>query len=301
MTKECLPAKSSCRPLTFKPPALSCDSHVHVFGPFIKHPLSEDRSYTPGEYLASDFLMHLNRIGFTRGVLVTASVCGTHNGAILEALSAHPKIFRAVVVCDADVSEEELDGWHALGVRGVRFNLLRKNGQAVYRNGVGLEVLEALAPRMAARGWHAQIWVHAPDLPQLAPRLLKLHLPLVIDHMGRMDTVLGVNHPGFMALCRLVADGQAWVKISGGDRIRASNLSFDDVDPFAKALIQSNIQRIVWGSDWPHINYFEEKDMPDDGDLSNLLVRWLPTEQERLQVLVTNPAKLYDFEMERDA
>jgi len=279
---------------------MSCDSHVHVFGPFGKHPLSEDRSYTPAEYLASDFLMHLNRIGFTRGVLVTASVCGTNNGAILEALAAHPRIFRGIVVCDTEVSEEELDAWHALGVRGVRFNLLRKNGQAVYRNGVGLEVLEAIAPRMSARGWHAQIWVHAPDLPELAPRLLNLNLPLVVDHMGRMDTALGVNHPGFVALCRLVAEGQAWVKISGADRIRSSNLSYNDVDPFAKDLIKANIERIVWGSDWPHINYFEEKDLPDDGDLSNLLLRWLPTEQERLQVLVTNPAKLYDFEMEKD-
>jgi predicted TIM-barrel fold metal-dependent hydrolase len=277
---------------------MACDSHVHVFGPFAQYPLSEERSYTPGEFLAGDFLAHLSRIGFTRGVLVTASVCGTHNGGILQALAEHPNVLRGIVVCDAQVTDRDLDTWHALGVRGVRFNLLRKNGQAVYKNGVGLDVLEAIAPRMATRGWHAQIWVHAPDLPELAPRLLKLGLPLVVDHMGRMDTVLGIQHPGFQTLCRLVGEGQAWVKISGADRIRQSHDHYDDVDPFAKALIAANIERIVWGSDWPHINYFKDQEIPDDGDLANLLTRWLPTEEERRRVLSINPARLYDFALE---
>ncbi len=295
MTQVCLPAKLINQAIAFQPPPLACDSHVHVFGPYAKYPLSDDRSYTPGEYLASDFLAHLQRIGFTRGVLVTASVCGTNNGAILEAMQEYSSIFRGIVVCNADVTESELDQWHALGVRGIRFNLLRKNGQAVYRNGVGLEVLEAIAPRMAARGWHAQIWVHAPDLPELSPRLLKLGLPLVVDHMGRMDTVHGIHHPGFDHLCRMVSDGTAWVKISGGDRIRAQYDHYDDVDAFATSLIKANIERIVWGSDWPHINYFDEKQLPDDGDLTNLLLRWLPQEKDRQQVLVNNPAHLYDF------
>ena len=295
MSRVCLPAKLSVQPISFSPPALACDSHVHVFGPFSKYPLSEDRSYTPGEYSANDFLDHLQRIGFSRGVLVTASVCGVNNGAILEALQKFPSIFRAIVVCNTDVTDEDLDHWHALGVRGIRFNLLRKNGQAVYRNGVGLEVLEAIAPRMVARGWHAQIWVHAPDLPELSPRLLKLGLPLVIDHMGRMDTVHGIQHPGFQHLCRMVSDGTAWVKISGADRIRAQQSHYDDVDVFAGALIKANIERIVWGSDWPHINYFDQVAVPDDGDLTNLLLRWLPQEKQREQVLVTNPALLYDF------
>jgi predicted TIM-barrel fold metal-dependent hydrolase len=295
MSRVCLPAKTTNQAIAFKPPPFACDSHVHVFGPYAKFPLSDDRSYTPGEYLANDFLSHLERIGFTRGVLVTASVCGTNNGAILEAMQNHTSIFRGIVVCDADVSEAELDQWHALGVRGIRFNLLRKNGQALYRNGVGLEVLEAIAPKMAARGWHAQIWVHAPDLPELSPRLLKLGLSLVVDHMGRMDTVHGIHHPGFEQLCRMVGDGTAWVKISGGDRIRAQHHHYHDVDAFATSLIKANIERVVWGSDWPHINYFEEKELPDDGDLTNLLLRWLPHERDRQQVLVNNPTILYDF------
>ena len=295
MTKVCCLPNKDYQKIAFNPPVGSCDSHVHVFGPFSSYPLSDDRSYTPAEFSAEDFLNHLNRIGFTRGVLVTASVCGTNNGAILNALAKYPEQFRGVVVCSADVTDQELDHWHQLGVRGVRFNLLRKNGQAVYRNGVGLEVLEKLAPRMAERGWHAQIWVHAPDLPELAPKLLSLNLPLVIDHMGRMDTVHGMHHPGFQELCRLVGQGLAWVKISGADRIRASIQTYDDVRPFAMELIQANIERIVWGTDWPHINYFDPLAIPDDGELTNLLLDWLPNSKDREQVLVHNPANLYGF------
>jgi len=295
MTAICCPPKEEIQKILFTPPQGACDSHVHVFGPFAQFPLSDDRSYTPGEFSAEDFREHLRRIGFSRGVLVTASVCGTNNGSVLSALEKYPEQFRGIVVCSSDLTDQELDHWHNLGVRGVRFNLLRKNGQAVYRNGVGLEVLERLAPRMAERGWHAQIWVHAPDLPELAARLLKLNLPLVIDHMGRMDTVHGTHNPGFKELCRLVGDGLAWVKISGADRIRASINSYEDVRPFALELIKSNIERIVWGTDWPHINYFDPLAVPDEGDLTNLLLDWLPNEKDRVQILVNNPAALYGF------
>ena len=295
MSNKCLPPRSSYTNPVFKAPLGACDSHVHVFGPFAKYPLSDERSYTPLEYSADDFLQHLNRIGFSRGVLVTASVCGTNNGAILESLEQYPDRFRGVAVPAVDVTDVELDRWHALGVRGVRFNLLMIDGKPLYKNGVGLDVLEALAPRFAARGWHAQIWAHAPDLPELAPRLLKLGIPLVIDHMGRMNTSRGVDNPGFQYLCNMLSEGKAWVKISGADRIGNAASGYADVDPFAKALINANIERVVWGTDWPHINYFDPALMPDDGNLTNLLARWLPNSQDLERVLVSNPAVLYDF------
>lgn len=295
MSNVCLPPNKNYSTLSFTPPKDACDSHVHVFGPFAKYPLSDDRSYTPGEFSANDFLEHLQKIGFTRGVLVTASVCGTDNGAILEALRQYPNQFRGIVVPSPKVSDRELDHWHAAGVRGARFNLLRIDGKPLYRNGVGLEVLKQLAPKLKERGWHAQIWAHAPDLPELMPHLQPLGLQLVIDHMGRMNTSQGIDQPGFQFLLRLLADGKAWVKISGADRIRLNNSSYDDVGPFAKALIQSNIERVVWGSDWPHINYFNQGDVPDDGQLCNLLQDWLPSEAAKIQVLVKNPATLYDF------
>ena len=295
MSQVCLPAGREYSPVQIQIPSGACDSHVHVFGPFAKYPLSTERSYTPGEYSASDFLVHLNQIGFSNGVLVTASVCGTNNGAILQALGEYPEHFRGVVVPEPSVSDAELDHWHELGVRGARFNLLKINGQSLYKNGVGLEVLKSLAPKMRERGWHAQIWIHAPDLCELGAELLALGIPLVIDHMGRMNTSRGIQNPGFQYLCELLKEGLAWVKISGADRIGTKTEQYLDVDPFAMALLESNIQRVVWGSDWPHINYFDPTLLPNDGDLVNLLGRWLPAQADLEQVLVKNPKLLYGF------
>ncbi len=295
MTRICLPPQSEYTAVNFSVPAGACDSHVHIFGPFAQFPLAEDRSYTPQEFSPDQFAAHLDRIGFTRGVLVTASVCGTNNGSLLQGLEQYPDSFRGVVVPDINVSDQELDHWHALGVRGARFNLLQIDGKPMYRNGVGLEVLKKLAPKFAERGWHAQIWAHAPDLPELATQLLPLRLPLVIDHMGRMNTSHGLNNPGFQFLCKLLAEGKGWVKISGADRIGKVQESYQDVDPFAKALISANPENIVWGTDWPHINYFDPVLIPDDGKLVNLLSRWIEKPQDLERILVSNPARLYDF------
>ena len=295
MTRACLPPLDTVTPPGFAPPAGACDSHAHVFGPFDRFPLAEDRSYTPAEYPGDAFVAHLDRLGLARGVLVTGSASGTDNGAVLDALSHHPARLRGVAVPQADTTDADLDRWHAAGIRGVRVNLFQRDGHAVYRNGVGIEVLEALAPRIAGRGWHAQIWIHAPDLVELAPRLLRLGLPLVIDHMGRMAASRGVDDPGFRMLCRMLADGSAWTKISGADRNTGLGPPYADIDPFAEALLRANPDRVVWGSDWPHINYFEAREMPDDGVLLGLLARWLPDEGLRRRVLVDNPARLYDF------
>jgi len=295
MTRPCLPALAHPTPPRLTLPADACDSHAHVFGPYDRHPLAEDRSYTPAEYPPASFVAHLDELGLRRGVLVTASACGTDNGAVLAALQAYPERLRGVFVADADTGEAELDRWHAAGVRGLRFNLYRQEGKAVYRNGVGLEALEALAPRMAARGWHAQVWIHAPDLVELAPRLLATGVDLVVDHMGRMSAARGVDDPGFRQLCRLLADGRAWTKISGADRNTVDGPPYADIDPFARALLAANDRRVVWGTDWPHIHYFDPAHMPDDGELVDLLERWMPDAAQRRRVLVDNPAALYDF------
>jgi predicted TIM-barrel fold metal-dependent hydrolase len=296
MTRACLPALAAITPVDFRMPAGACDSHAHVFGPFDAHPLAEDRSYTPDEYPGPAFIAHLDRLGLARGVLVTGSASGKDNGAVLEALRQHPHRLRGVVVPSPDTSDAQLRQWHDAGIRGVRVNLFKRDGHAVYRNGVGLEVLEALAPRIASLGWHAQVWIHAPDLVELAPRLVRLGLPLVVDHMGRMSASRGVADPGFQQLCRLLADGRAWTKISGADRNSALGPPYLDIDPFVAALLDANPQQLVWGTDWPHINYFAAHEMPDDGVLANLLSRWMPHEALRRQVLVDNPARLYDFE-----
>jgi 2-pyrone-4,6-dicarboxylate lactonase len=296
MTRACLPALDKITPVAFDLPRGACDSHAHVFGPFSRFPLAEDRSYTPPEYPPESFIAHLDELGFDRGVLVTASAAGKDNASVIAALEQYPKRLRGVVVPAPDTTDTELDRWHAAGVRGVRVNLFKRDGHAVYRNGVGIDVLEALAPRIAERGWHAQIWIHAPDLPELAPKLSSLGLPLVVDHMGRMDAGRGVDDPGFVQLCRMLADGRAWTKISGADRNTGLGPPYSDIDPFVRALLRANPERVVWGTDWPHINYFESNKMPDDGVLTSLLAHWMPEAKLRHRVLVENPAALYDFD-----
>lgn len=297
MTRPCLPALERITPPAFLAPPGACDSHAHVFGPFERFPLADDRSYTPAPYPAEAFIAHLDALGLMRGVLVTASASGTGagNAVVLDALRRYPARLRGIAVPAADTTDTELDAWHEAGVRGVRINLYRVDGHAVYRNGVGIDVLEAIAPRLRERGWHAQIWIHAPDLVELGPRLKALRLPLVVDHMGRMSTARGVADPGFQTLCAMLAEGTAWTKISGADRLNPGGAPYHEVDPFAAALLQANPDQVVWGSDWPHINYFEPHLMPDDGVLFNLLARWLPDAAARERVLVANPARLYGF------
>jgi 2-pyrone-4,6-dicarboxylate lactonase len=295
MTRPCLPPRPLGEAPQFTPPPGACDCHNHTFGPYDRFPLAEDRSYTPAQFDGAAYLAHLDELGLTRGVLVTGSASGTDNGSILAAIAQAPGRLRGVAVPDPEVTDAELARWHAGGIRGVRANLFRIDGKAVYRNGVGLDVLQKLAPRIRDMGWHAQIWVYAPDLPALDADLRALGLPLVIDHVGRVPIDRGVSDPGFQHLCRMLAEGVAWTKISGADRNTRAGPPYLDYDPFVQAVLAANPERIVWGSDWPHINYFEDARMPDDAVLLNLLARWMPDTVLREQVLVRNPARLYDF------
>jgi 2-pyrone-4,6-dicarboxylate lactonase len=295
MTRPCLPPQPDFTPVRYAVPAGACDSHAHVFGPYARFPLSDDRSYTPPENGAERFIGHLDRLGLTRGVLVTASAQGDDNRNVLQALAAYPDRLRAVAVVRGDVSDQDLDSLAQQGVRGARFNLYKHEGKAVYRNGVGIDDFVALAPRLKARGMHAQIWIHAPDLPELSPTLLASGVDLVVDHMGRMNASRGVGDAGFQFLCRLLAEGRAWTKISGADRNTVAGTPFPDIAPFATSLLKANSERVVWGTDWPHINYYDAVQVPDDGILLNLLADWMPDEATRKRVLVDNPARLYGF------
>ncbi|WP_144631959.1 amidohydrolase family protein [Bordetella genomosp. 13] len=295
MSRPCLPPHDAVERVQFDVPARACDSHVHIFGPGDRYPLAAERSYTPPENPCERLLKHLDAIGFERGVIVTASAYGTDNRSMLDALAAHPGRLRGVAVADADTAADTLRTWRRAGVCGLRFNLYAVGGAKVYKNGVGLEALEALAPAMRELDMHAQIWIHAPDLTDLAPRLDKLEVPLVVDHMGRMNASLGTGDPGFQQLCRMLASGRAWTKISGADRNTNQRDDYRDIDPYVRALIAANPERIVWGTDWPHINYFEAGAVPNDGTLLNTLYRWLPDSGLRNRILVDNPARLYRF------
>jgi predicted TIM-barrel fold metal-dependent hydrolase len=274
-------------------PPGACDAHAHVFGPAARFPYAAERSYTPPDAPLEKYLAMLEMLGFARGVLVQGSAHGRDNAAMLDALARHPERLRGVAVADENVSRAELERWHGLGVRGLRFNHFFRDGQLHYRGGVPLSAAQALAPAMADLGWHMQLWIDVKDLPDTIPLLKKIALPVVIDHMGRTDARAGTNTPGFQSLLRLRGEVDCWVKLSGAHRLSQNAPDYPDVRPFHAALVAANPERLVWGTDWPHPRM--DGEMPDAGHLVELFQQWTPDEHNRRRILVANPARLYGF------
>ncbi|HEY4746890.1 MAG TPA: amidohydrolase family protein, partial [Steroidobacteraceae bacterium] len=288
----CLPPLEPTRPKV-PPPPNACDTHAHVFGPAVRFPYADDRSYTPPDAPLAKYLGMLDTLGLARGVLVQGSAHGRNNAAMLDALARHPERLRGVAVADADTPVAELRRWAALGVRGLRFNHFFRGGALHYRGGVPLSAARALAPLMAELGWHLQLWIDVKDLPDTIPVLTSLGLPVVIDHMGRTDARAGTSSPGFQSLLRLVGDGGCWVKLSGAHRLSMQAPDYADVRPFHDALLRANPERLMWGTDWPHPRI--EGDMPDAGRLLDLFQQWTPDQATRRRILAANPARLYGF------
>src|SRR6187399_2561916 len=195
MIPACLPPREVSRPRTPLPPG-ACDTHAHVFGPADRFPYADDRSYTPPDAPLEKYLGMLDAIGFTRGVLVQGSAHGRDNSAMLDALAREAQRLRGVAVADETTPPDELRRWHALGVRGLRFNHFFRGGQLHYRGGVPLDAARVLAPVMHELGWHLQLWIDVKDLPDTMPILQTIGLPVVIDHMGRSDASAGIGTPG---------------------------------------------------------------------------------------------------------
>jgi predicted TIM-barrel fold metal-dependent hydrolase len=275
------------------PPPNACDTHCHVFGPATRFPYAGDRSYTPPDAPLAKYLGMLGALGFDRGALVQGSAHGRDNSAMLDALEREPKRLRGVAVADGGTPPAELHRWHALGVRGLRFNHFFRDGQLHYRGGVPLDAARTLAPIMKQLGWHLQLWIDVKDLPDTIPTLKEIGLPVVIDHMGRTDARAGTAAPGFQSLVRLLGAGGCWVKLSGAHRVSQAAPDYPDAKPLHQALVAANPDQCVWGSDWPHPRM--ESEMPDAGHLLDLFNEWTPDDAIRRRILVANPAKLYDF------
>jgi predicted TIM-barrel fold metal-dependent hydrolase len=271
---------------TFAIPHGACDCHAHVVSADERYPLVDNRSYTPPPAPEEDYLAMLDGTGMDRGVLIQISVYGTDNRYMLDVLSRHPRRLRGIVVVDADIAEQELLRLHALGVRGIRLNVL-------FGGGIGMAALERLADKIAPLGWHVQLLLDARHLPELLPRITKLAAPVVVDHMGHMPAELGVEHPGFQALLSLVRDHGGWAKLSGAYRIDAEQPAYPHAARFAEALIAAAPQQLVYGSDWPHVAVPHA--MPNTGRMRNLIGEWIDDDALRRLILVDNPARLYGF------
>jgi len=266
-------------------PALACDCHFHIFGPYDRFPLDAGRSYTPPPALVPDYRAMAELLGIQRMVVVQASVYGTMNDVTLDAVrQLGSDRARAVVVIDETFTDAALRRMHDQGARGARFNM-------VSGNGTPQEQLQVLARRLAPLGWHIQVYAEGEKLTELAPLLAELPVQVVIDHCGGVKAALGTAHPQFQALLRLLDSGRAWVKLAS---YRASSVGapWTDVAPNVRALAAAAAERCVWGSDWPHPGMNPE---PEAGVLLDQLFEWIPDPAVRRRILVDNPARLYGF------
>jgi predicted TIM-barrel fold metal-dependent hydrolase len=284
---ECQGPDRQPRQAGFRVPPGAIDTHAHVFGPAEHYPYTAERSYTPPDSPLAEYRALLATLGIARGVIVQPSVYGTDNRATLDALRTHPEQFRGVAVVDPEIPDSELEEMHEVGIRGLRINVL-------FRGGVGFSVARRLAERIAPLGWHLQFLIDISRTEGFAQEIARLPVACVIDHMGHMSAANGAEHPAFRELLALMRDGKTWVKLSGAYRVSAQEtFPYDDVTPLARALIDANGDRVVWGSDWPHPAV--TRPMPNDGALLDLLAEWAPDAGQRARILVTNPARLYGF------
>ena len=290
------PKAPPCSPPDFAPrrpqlslPAGSCDCHAHVIGPAARYALSAQRIYTPPDCVAADYQAMLTAIGVTRAVLVQPSIYGSDNRLLVDTLNtAGTAELRGVAVLAGDEDDAELARLHQAGVRGARVNLVDRAERDAR---LPLAALHALAARIAPLGWHLELLVHVDEAGADLQALAELPLPLVFGHLGYLSLGRGIDDPGFRALLALMRSGQAWVKLSGPYRLTREALPYPAVDDMAMALREAAPQRLVWGSDWPHVML--RGNMPNDAELVDLLARWLPDAALRLQVLVDNPQVLY--------
>ena len=273
-------------------PRGACDCHCHVFGPAAHFPYAEPRSYTPDDAPFQAYIALLDRLGMDRGVLVQPSAYGRDNRAMVDALARAPDRLRGVAVGGGELTRETLTAWHAAGIRGLRANEFRRDGKPYYQNGVGLTELMPLMPALADLGWHLQLWIDARDLPDMAAALARVPVPVVVDHMGRMEHHHGTRHPGFQALLRGVGEGRLWSKVSGTYRLASTPPDYLEAKPFHDALVVANPANLVWGSDWPHPR--PEGPVPDAKHLLDLFCDWASA-PNRQAILADNPARLYDF------
>ena len=272
-------------------PALqgACNAHCHVFGPRDRFPYPSGAAFVPEQDAPKEALYALNdRLGLRRCVVVQSSCHGFDNGATQDAIAGRPRDYRGIALLPVDAADAELRRLDKAGFRGVRFNFMKHLGAAT-----PIDAILALAARLAPLGWHLQVHGDPAIVPDVVERLLQGPVPVVIDHIGRLDAGLGVDQPFFRHFLRLMENPKTWMKVSGIDRISKSGPPYDDAMPFAQKLVCDFGDRVLWGNDWPHPNHAGP--IPDDALLAQSIARIAPMATQRQALLVDNPARLYRF------
>ena len=267
-------------------PPGACDAHCHVFGPAATFPFAATSTYQPEDAPKEKLFALHQHLGISRSVIVQASCHGTDNAAMVDALIAGNGNYRGIAMVTADVTDAELQSLHDAGVRGVRFNFVTHLGEAADK-----DVVRAIVKRIIPLGWHIVVHFDAFRLEELAPFLKELALPIVIDHMGRIDASAGPDQLAFQLLLDLMQDERFWVKVCGSERISRAGPPFHDAAEYGRLLVEKFPDRVLWGTDWPHPNI--KVHMPDDGELVDLLKIIAPTPESLQALVVDNPMRLY--------
>lgn len=288
----CPPPDPDPHPPAFAVPAGAADCHAHVFGPASRYPYQSDRSYTPPDAPLGTLRKMHRTLGIERLVVVAASVHGTNNDPVLDAITTDPKNLRGIATVGADITDNRLAQLRDGGIRGIRVNLVDKGGNPF----PSLDALGKIAERIRDLGFHIELLVHVESFPELRQLAKSVCVPMSVGHVGYTKVAAGgLAHPGYQDFLALLRDGHFWVKLTGPSRISAlDRVPYSDVTAMAQAVIDAAPDRVVWGSDWPHV--MQVKPMPNDGDLLDALAEWAPDAAQRRRILVDNPARLYGFD-----
>ena len=288
MDADWLPFHPSPSKPQYAPPPGAVDAHCHVFGPAAEFPFAPERKYTPCDAGKRQLWALRDHLGLSRNVIVQATCHGADNRALVDALAASNGLARGVATVRKDVTNQELRTLNAAGVRGVRFNFVKRLVDKLPH-----EDLRIIAEKIAPLGWHIVIYFEAAELPEIYPLVTALPTQVVVDHMGRPDVSRPVEGPQFAYFVRLLEEHpNIWSKVSCPERLsQVGPPGYEDVIPFSRYLVERFPDRVLWGTDWPHPNM--KSHMPDDGKLVDLIPRIAPTPALRQALLVENPRRLY--------
>ncbi|WP_342452520.1 amidohydrolase family protein [Pararoseomonas baculiformis] len=284
--KTCKGPDPDTRKPAYKLPPGSVDAHCHVFGPGDQFPYAPDRSYTPPDAPVEDLRRVHAILGVDRAVIVQASCHGTDNTAMIDAIERSEGAYRGVAIVDGTITDSGLEELDRGGVRGVRFNFVKHLGGTP-----DLDVFDRVLDRIQPLGWHVVLHLDAGDILEHADRIARIKVPFVIDHMGRVQAKNGLEQEPFRRLLELMQNELAWVKICGPERVTSVGAPFHDAVPFARKLAEVAPDRTLWGTDFPHPNI--AGDMPNDGDLVDILALAVEDEGARRKILIDNPDRLY--------
>jgi 2-pyrone-4,6-dicarboxylate lactonase len=274
---------------TVRLPAGATDCHCHVFGPTTRFPFADHTGAGPADAPKKTLFALHDAMGIDRCVIVQSGTHGFDNSVVVDAMQARPGRYLGVALAPPDLPDAALDTLRDRGFRAIRFNYMSH-----LKPGADEAALRALAPRLADRDMHLQVHMESGLIADMAPVLADLPITVVIDHFGRVDASLGMDHPHYQSLIRLLDHDNLWCKVSGIERASRAAPPYDDAMPFAADIVARHPDRVLWGTDWPHPNY--RTDPPDDGDLFDLLPRIAPTPVIMQALLVDNPTELYRFE-----